>query len=405
MQVTYMTPRATASYVDDNATPPPGHTGLYRNPLPMSDGTFVAVHTDEKRLDRNEGTRSNPVSRYKFRLKTLKQVGGFWVPDQLLTPGLANNTSYYDPDVFVRYSGELWELDPVEVRPRSKPARIATHLPVPEQQVFTDEGVAVSDLQDYLRQNNLALVVSRNVTTRDHADKQQPFNLQIAGTSTQTLGAGGKIYPLAHLQFFQADQIRGIGMHKSTDTPRAGRRVIAQAMHDSAVDNPPNATGPVASVKLGDDGSMAAFVPARRALTWHLTDPTGASVVKERYWLTFQPGEIRTCTSCHGLNTKDQANHPTPTNSPAALRTLLQYWKTKTGDATPRITSAIRLANGQAHLQMKGIPSKVHIIQTTTDLVHWLPIGTNLTDSNVLFQYDDANAGSFPARFYRLLIP
>jgi hypothetical protein len=54
---------------------------------------------------------------------------------------------------------------------------------------------------------------------------------------------------------------------------------------------------------------------------------------------------------------------------------------------------------------MKGIPSKVHIIQTTMDLVHWLPIGTNLTDSNVLFQFDDANAGSFPARFYRLVIP
>ena len=59
----------------------------------------------------------------------------------------------------------------------------------------------------------------------------------------------------------------------------------------------------------------------------------------------------------------------------------------------------------QTKLRMKGIPSKVHIIQTTMDLVHWLPIGTNLTDSNVLFQFDDANAGSFPARFYRLVIP
>jgi len=198
----------------------------------------------------------------------------------------------------------------------------------------------------------------------------------------------------------------GIGAGVSRPRRRiTGQYRSSRGLHDPAVDNPPNATGPVASVKLGDDGSMAAFVPARRALTWHLTDPTGASVVKERYWLTFQPGEIRTCTSCHGINTKDQANHPTPTNSPAALRTLLQYWKTKTGDANPKITSAIRLANGQTQLRMKGIPSKVHIIQTTMDLVHWLPIGTNLTDSNVLFQFDDANAGSFPARFYRLVIP
>jgi hypothetical protein len=267
MRVTYRTPRATASYVDDNATPPASHTGLYRNPLPMSDGTLVAVHTDEKRLDRNEGTRGNPVSRYKFRLKTLKQTGGFWAPDQLLTPGLANNASYYDPDVLVSYSGELWELDPVEVRPRAKPARIATHLPPPEQQVFTDEGVAVSDLQNYLRQNNLALVVSRNVTTRDHADKQQPFNLQIAGTSTQTLGAGGKIYP-GPSSVFQADQIRGIGMHKSTDTPRAGRRVIARpcTIPPSITRRTPLAGSQRQAGRRWFNGRVCSRA---RALTWH----------------------------------------------------------------------------------------------------------------------------------------
>ena len=53
----------------------------------------------------------------------------------------------------------------------------------------------------------------------------------------------------------------------------------------------------------------------------------GKAVVRERNWLTFQPGEIRTCASCHGLNTQDQAGGFTPLNKPEALRTLLKYWK------------------------------------------------------------------------------
>jgi hypothetical protein len=72
---------------------------------------------------------------------------------------------------------------------------------------------------------------------------------------------------------------------------------------------------------------MAAFVPARRAMTWQLTDADGAGVVRERFWLTFQPGEIRVCTSCHGLNELDQAGDPMPENPPEALRTLLQWWQ------------------------------------------------------------------------------
>jgi hypothetical protein len=109
--------------------------------------------------------------------------------------------------------------------------------------------------------------------------------------------------------------------------PRPGRRVLAQIMHDPKAQNPSVANAPTGSVKIGDDGSMAAFVPAHRAMTWHLTDPSGTSVVKERYWLTFQPGEVRVCTSCHGINTTDQAGNPAPTNKPEALRQLLKFWK------------------------------------------------------------------------------
>jgi hypothetical protein len=74
---------------------------------------------------------------------------------------------------------------------------------------------------------------------------------------------------------------------------------------------------------------MAAFVPTQRAMTWQLTDDSGEGVVRERYWLTFQPGEIRVCTSCHGLSEFDQTGNGAPQNPPQALLTLLQFWQSQ----------------------------------------------------------------------------
>jgi hypothetical protein len=88
-------------------------------------------------------------------------------------------------------------------------------------------------------------------------------------------------------------------------------------------------------VQIAADGSMAAFVPARRAMSWQTTDGSGTPVVRERYWLTFQPGEVRVCAACHGVNTHDQSGGTTPTNPPEALRTLLRFWKTQQGIVTP----------------------------------------------------------------------
>jgi len=84
---------------------------------------------------------------------------------------------------------------------------------------------------------------------------------------------------------------------------------------------------PAGSVKIGADGSTAAFVPARRALAWQTTDAAGTPIVRERVWVTFQPGEVRVCASCHGVNDKDQSDKPAPTNEPEALRDLLKLWK------------------------------------------------------------------------------
>lgn len=322
--VSYLTHRETAGFNEDGTPATANHSGHYRNPLPLSDGSLIASHTSETRMDRNVGTRALPASRYDFRLKMLESSGGHLVAGAPLTLGITKTLWFWDPDVRVDYVNvTLWELDPVEVRPRTRPSPVEAALAPPEQQAFDAQHVDADELRDYLRRTGQALVVSRNVTTRDAADVQQPFNLRVPG-GTQTAGTAGRMYDVSHLQFYQADQIRGLG---GTADPRRGRRVLAQPMHDPTVRNPPDATGPAGSVRLGLDGSMAAFVPARRAMTWQLTSPTGAAVIRERYWLTFQPGEIRTCASCHGLNSQDQAGRSEPAQRPAALEALLQFWK------------------------------------------------------------------------------
>lgn len=323
IQVSYLTHRSTAGFTEAGKSPDPNHSGHYRDPLPLSDGTLIAAHTPETYGTGGSGYQAN----YDFRLKTLKRgANGFWVADQPLTPGISKTLSYWDPDKKVDFSGNLWELNPVEVRPRTRPPQPSYALEAPEQQMFSQAGVDVGKLKAYLAQNNLALAVTRNVTTRDDLDKQQPFNLRVPG-GVQTTGGSGKIYDVAHIQFFQADQIRGLG---GTANPREGRRVLAQVLHEAKAlsANPANPGGPAGSVALGKDGSMAAFVPARRAMTWQLTDASGKGVVRERYWITFQPGEIRVCGSCHGLSSKDQAGNIAPTNPPQALLQLLHSWKT-----------------------------------------------------------------------------
>jgi Hydrazine synthase alpha subunit middle domain len=321
-QITYVTHRETAGYTEEGKAVSANHSGHYREPLPLSDGTLLAVHTAE-----THGTSGSYSGNYDFRLKRLKKSGAYWIADTPLTAGLSKKLNYWDPDKKVEFDGPLWELNPVEVRARVRPATLSVKLESPEKQVFTQAAVDEAKLRSWLVQNNLALAVARNVTTRDDLDKQQPFNLQVPG-GVKTVGAAGKVYDVSHLQFFQADLIRGIG---GSTTPRDGRRVLAQVLHDqnAIAQNPVNSSGPAGSVSVATDGSIAAFVPARRAMSWQLTDSSGAGVVRERYWLTFQPGEVRVCGSCHGLSDKDQAGNGVPTNPPQALLKLLQAWKIK----------------------------------------------------------------------------
>jgi hypothetical protein len=244
--------------------------------------------------------------------------------------------------------------------------------------------VDVSAFQSYLRVHQLALIVSRDVTTRDHADRLQPFNLRIAGTAHQTLGASGKIYDVGWLQLFQADQLRSLN-YGNLATPRAGRRVIAQFLHEPAVDNPTYAAAPLAGVRLGSDGSSAALVPASRAMSWQLVDTNGTGVVRERYWLTFAPGEIRSCASCHGVNLTDQAQHAAPTNTPLALIELLNYWKTNTARIQARLVQAS--GTDYLHVTFTRRPAETGVtyhVQDSPDLKNWLDIAS-YSGTNIVF--------------------
>ncbi|MEA2328823.1 MAG: hypothetical protein QOE68_3782 [Thermoanaerobaculia bacterium] len=330
MAITYVTPRSTRDVAQ--GTPAADASGHYRDPLPLADGTLLAVHTSELRGDVNDGSRAAPKSRYAFRIRAMTPQG---LPGQMLTNGIQGSVSYFDPDVLVSWSGEMWELNPVEVRARPRPARRTTLLEEPEAKIFREENVDPAAFRANLQARNLAVIVSRNVTSRDAADKQQPYNLRVTGTTTQKVAGSSKLFDISHLQLFQADQLRGLG---GTTSPRAGRRVLARVMHDAAAKNAPT-SGPAGSVQIAADGSIAAFVPARRAMSWQLTDGAGTPVVRERYWLTFQPGEVRVCAACHGVNSHDQLGAAAPTNSPEALRSLLRAWKASQAP-TPRRRAA-----------------------------------------------------------------
>src|SRR6185436_2820267 len=60
MGISYVTHPATSFYREDSAAVPAGHSGLYREPLPLFDGQLLAVHTTETRADKNTGSTASP---------------------------------------------------------------------------------------------------------------------------------------------------------------------------------------------------------------------------------------------------------------------------------------------------------------------------------------------------------
>ncbi|MBP7624076.1 MAG: hypothetical protein KA763_08915 [Xanthomonadales bacterium] len=315
----------------EGTEPSPNHSGHYRNPVMLANGTLIAAHASEQGGAGNNGTRANPDARYQFRLRTLSTAGnGYQAANLALTNGLARSVTYWDPDVLVSYNGPFWELSPVEVVARAAPNATVATTAAPELSAYAQRSVIENAFKQYLRANGLGVLVMRDVTARDVLDKQQPFNLRVPGGRQTPINPTGAVYDIAHMQLLQGDQIRGIG---GLSTPTPGRRVIAQFLHDpkSLQLNGPNAGGPAGSVPIASDGSVAAYVPASRALSWQSTAPNGTPIVRERFWITVQPGEVRACDGCHGVNKLGQAGQVASTQTAQAFLDLLSRWSSDVG--------------------------------------------------------------------------
>ncbi len=307
-------------------------TGHYRNPLMLENETMLVTHDPEYRLGNKKATvynfRIKPlIKRFPDKASSTEHITG----DPLTGAGIKRKLQYWDDGDFVTYEGLMNEVDMVEVRPRTRSVARKSVIEPVEKSVLDEEGVDEEELRKWLVDNNMSLIVSRNLTLRDRADVHQPYNLRVPGGVSST-PTSGKVYDISHFQIFQADLTRAYKEYKA-ETLQPGRRVFAKPLHNSeqhpnvTKSNVANPAGPLGSVKIGLDGSMAAFVPSGRPLTWQTTNDSGKGIVRERNWLTFAPGEIRTCTNCHGLNSKTHAGLNAPENKPEALRELMKLWK------------------------------------------------------------------------------
>lgn len=302
----------------------PTMTGLYRNPVRLSDNSIIVSHTPEHRLNAEESTHSGTTRpRYIFQLKKLRPnpSGTDMIAADPLTTGIIKHVRWWtDAEVPKEYLGPLSEVDPVELRPRPRPSPqlMSTH-PI-EKSVLDEEAVDEEKLKKWMKKEKLALVVARNVTLRDRADVSQPYNLSIPG-GVSNAPTSGKIYDISKMQFMQGELTRSY-------EEQVGRRVYSRPIRNGLTHpNIERFYTDKGSVELGLDGSMAAFVPAGRAISWQLLDPLGKPVVRERTWVSFAPGEIRTCSGCHGINTSTLNNLPESTQKPEALRNLIKNWK------------------------------------------------------------------------------
>ena len=368
--VTYLTDRQTSTPFFSGPAYP-YNIGHFRDPLPMSDGALIAAFANTPGAEGTTTLASQqlplPPSIYYFRLYALNSVlqngATEYVPaaNPLVSAGISKNGIKYNyastlsafPSGTVNYTGPLWELQPVEIVARAPPPASA-QAPLagtPEQSVFDSynaahpsDGVTVAQMQQFLQQQDLALVVIRNATSRDRADQQQPYNLTVPGGTATTISdvaayADAPLYCIDRMQFFQADQVRGFQTKDPVPLTLPGRRPLARPLNDPTAlrNNMPGDLAAAGSQYIAADGSVALFVPANRPIVWQSLapsstcgsspDPVNSVVVRERYWIEFQRGEIRACNSCHGVNQTNQAGQPVPVNPPQALADLLAWWK------------------------------------------------------------------------------
>ena len=302
--------------------------GHFRNPVMTLNGTMLVSHAEQTGLF----SRDNP---YHFQIKKMIPTEGSESGTEHHAGEAITGTGFEKEIIWfgdftepLRDTVKLNEVDVVEIVERPRPIpRPEYEITSIEKEIMEEEGVSETELREWMIDNNLAMIVIRDATERDAGENQQPFNLRVPdGTSTTPVE--GKVYDISHFQIFTAELLRAYGLKHYI-----GRRVLAAPLRDG--EHHPNIEdlnmfdpqGPEASVKIREDGSVAAFVPATRAITWQTVAPDGEGIVRERQWVTFAPGEIRTCEGCHGINNLSHSGRIAPQNKPEAMRDLLQQWK------------------------------------------------------------------------------
>jgi hypothetical protein len=327
----------------------PNDKGHFRNPLMLLNGTMLVSFANETEIYNVEKNDLYHFQIAKMVKANSNQTSTEHIAGERITgAGFERLIRYYsDNEDLESFTAKMNEVDIVEIVPRSRPTKIVSKIEDIERQVIAEEQVNEEELRTWMRERNLALIVVRNATERDAADLQQPFNLRVPG-GVSTTPKQGKVYDISHFQIFQGDMVRGY----SAGSRSSGRRVLATPLHNTPQNtdivsvNKLDPNAPAGSVKIASDGSIAAFVPATRAMTWQTVSPTKEPIVRERQWITFAPGEVRTCAGCHGINGKSKANNGVPQNKPEALRELLRFWKTDLNDLVTSIPDGETNANG-----------------------------------------------------------
>ncbi|HMV69616.1 MAG TPA: hypothetical protein PKA64_22430, partial [Myxococcota bacterium] len=245
MRLVFVTHPDTRAPVYSTDGPKPGRTGLYRDPLPLADGGLIAVATPpvgpSSEADAAWRGSTTAASAYAWRLRRM-EVGpdGYLRLGEPLTPGITKTVRFWYGGTNTQrtFSGTMWELDPVELVRRPPPPDTRAEVAPVEAGVIAAAGVDVEELRGWLADRDLALIVSRDVTQRDHHDLQQPYNLRVPGgveSLGPACGPGCRIYDVTHLQVFEARYVRGLdwsfhpddpGFDPATFRPTSGRRVL-----------------------------------------------------------------------------------------------------------------------------------------------------------------------------------
>jgi hypothetical protein len=69
------------------------------------------------------------------------------------------------------------------------------------------------------------------------------------------------------------------------------------------------------------------------------------------------------------------------------------------------IASISSKVNGKSHLKIKGVSNRVYVIETSTNMVDWVPVGVATQAEDGSYEFDDTQTPSAGMRFYRVMSP